>query len=248
MNGIDISLSYREGPTRAWYIDGVQRNPVQLGDWIGSVEAGGSVNFIDIALNPHAHGTHTETLGHICSGEHPVNRLQWPLLIPATLLSPEIIDNEVSWKAIEAAAHAAALDPQASWDRAIVLRTRPAGSDPETNRSEENWAYLTAEAAAELAARGVTELMIDQASVDPREDGGALAAHRAFWGLAPGVTEAPADARHEATITELIHVPQAVADGRYALNLQVANLSNDAAPSRPILYPRDGMVLASQGA
>jgi len=241
MNGIDISLSFREGPTRAWYIEGMQCQPVQLGDWVGSVAEGGSVNFIDLALNPHAHGTHTETLGHICTGDHPVNQLTWPLLIPATVLSPEVPDSVVTWDAVMEAARAAGIDPSQPWDRAIILRTRPTSQDPEANRSEEDWAYLAAAVANELAARGVTELMIDQASVDPREDGGALAAHRAFWGLAPGATSSTEQARTHATITELIHVPKEVADGQYALNLQVANVSNDAAPSRPMLYPRNSI-------
>jgi hypothetical protein len=42
------------------------------------------------------------------------------------------------------------------------------------------------------------------------------------------------DARLEATITEMIYVPDNVADGSYLLNLQIA--SNDASPSKPVLY------------
>jgi hypothetical protein len=50
---------------------------------------------------------------------------------------------------------------------------------------------------------------------------------------------AGSQARHEATITELIHIPPSVADGAYALNLQVAAIDNDAAPCRPIIYPKE---------
>ena len=71
-------------------------------------------------------------------------------------------------------------------------------------------------------------LLLDLPSVDPEHDGGALAAHKAFWGL-------PDRPRHGATITELIAVPDTAEDGLYLLNLQTAALENDASPSRPIL-------------
>ncbi len=67
-------------------------------------------------------------------------------------------------------------------------------------------------------------------SVDREEDGGALEAHKAFW----GVPEYP---RPDATITELIYVPNTVVDGKYLLNLQMAAFENDACPSRPLLFP-----------
>ena len=58
---------------------------------------------------------------------------------------------------------------------------------------------------------------------------GALVAHKAFWNL----PDAP---RENATITEFIFVPNPIEDGSYVLNLQVAPMENDAAPSRPVLY------------
>jgi hypothetical protein len=39
------------------------------------------------------------------------------------------------------------------------------------------------------------------------------------------------------TVTELIYAPDPIPDGHYLLNLQVAPLLADAAPSRPVLYP-----------
>ena len=44
------------------------------------------------------------------------------------------------------------------------------------------------------------------------------------------------DARKNATITELIFVDDAVKDGSYLLNLQIASFENDASPSKPVLY------------
>ena len=46
-----------------------------MGDWIGSVEKGSSVNFRNIKFNPHGHGTHTECVGHITPKIHSVNTL-----------------------------------------------------------------------------------------------------------------------------------------------------------------------------
>ena len=45
--------------------------------------------------------------------------------------------------------------------------------------------------------------------------------------------------RGDATITEMIFVPDEVADGIYALSLQVAPFVADAAPSRPLLFALD---------
>jgi hypothetical protein len=42
--------------------------------------------------------------------------------------------------------------------------------------------------------------------------------------------------RLNATITELIYVPEHISDGLYALNLQCPNLQTDAVPSRPVIY------------
>ena len=73
-------------------------------------------------------------------------------------------------------------------------------------------------------------MLLDLPSVDKEIDGGVLAFHHAFW----NVPNHPDSSR---TITELIYVPNELSDGAYLLELQVSNFENDAAPSRPILYP-----------
>ena len=40
-------------------------------------------------------------------------------------------------------------------------------------------------------------------------------------------------------MTELIYVPEEIPDGRYLLNLQIADFTSDAAPSRPVLFRLD---------
>ena len=42
----------------------VKMEPVVMDNWVGEVRQGGSVNFFNIAFNPHGHGTHTECVGH----------------------------------------------------------------------------------------------------------------------------------------------------------------------------------------
>ena len=81
-----------------------------------------------------------------------------------------------------------------------------------------------------LVEKGVEHLLVDLPSVDREVDGGRLEAHRAFW----GVPESP---RHQCSITELIYMPSSAPDGMYVLHLSVAPMQNDAATSRPVLYP-----------
>ena len=71
--------------------------------------------------------------------------------------------------------------------------------------------------------------MLDVPSVDREDDGGKLLAHHAFWRY-------PQQVRKDCTITELIFVPDNIADGTYLLNIQIAIFENDASPSKPVIY------------
>jgi arylformamidase len=227
---IDISLPVAD-LTRAWYIDPPKFTPVKLGDdWIGSIEKGGDVNFFDIRFNPHAHGTHTECLGHVTKERHSVNQALEGSWFVAELITVETsdikgdkiitateIDKELKHLGVEA----------------VIIRTRP--NDPEkatANLSDSNWPYMDEEAARFLCRHNIQHLLIDQPSVDKEEDGGRLAAHKAFW-------DVYGEPREKATITELIFIPDEVPNGLYLLNLQVAPMENDAAPSRPVLFHLD---------
>lgn len=72
-----------------------------------------------------------------------------------------------------------------------------------------------------------------------QSDEGQLLSHRVWWQLpARGSPEAlgvPASISQR-TITELAYVPDAVEDGAYMLNLCIAPIVLDAAPSRPVLH------------
>ena len=92
-----------------------------------------------------------------------------------------------------------------------------------------NWPYLKEETAAYLRNFGVQHLLIDQPSIDKEFDQGKLLAHKAFWNY-------PNEIDQKRTITELIGIPDKVKDGKYLLNISLANIENDASPSRTIIY------------
>ena len=73
---IDISIPMlaAEHSVRAWYVDPLKIEAVRIGDWIGAIKEGGSVNFNNINFNPHGHGTHTECYGHISKELVSVNQ------------------------------------------------------------------------------------------------------------------------------------------------------------------------------
>lgn len=228
-NPIDISIPLKgnfENP-RAWYRDKPLIEPIVMGDWVGKVGRGASVNFNNISFSPHAHGTHTESYGHISEECFSVNKaLKTFFFLSAVItVTPENKGgDQVITKSIINKIWA---DTQAE---AMIIRTLPNDESKKTRLwSDSNWPYLEEEAAKFLREKGVNHLLIDLPSVDRERDDGKLLAHKAFWNF----PEAP---RKDATITEMIFVPNNVVDGKYLLNLQIASFENDASPSKPVLY------------
>ena len=224
---ISIPLQATENNPLAWYIEKPEITPVKLGDWIGSRAAGADVNFNNIYFNPHAHGTHTECVGHISKEFHSINTSLTTYFFFAEVVSvtpqEKGVDQIITLHAIKTALNGK--KPQA-----IIIRTLPNQASKKTQKySNTNWPYLAATAAQYLHDIGVQHLLIDLPSVDKEKDDGALAAHKAFWNY-------PENPRLEATITEFIYVPAKIEDGTYILNLQTAPFVNDATPSRPVLY------------
>jgi kynurenine formamidase len=223
---ISLSLSPETGHVLAWYLSPLTIEPVRMGDWVGEVKQGAAVNFRNIFFNPHGHGTHTETVGHITAGDVSVNKHFREFFCFATLITvtpqQQGEDLVISLESLQS------LLPQVT--EAVILRTLPNGTDKcRKNYSNTNPPYLEASAAEWLRDRGVRHLLIDLPSVDKEQDGGALAAHHAFWNY-------PQHPRYEATITELVYVPDEIKDGVYFMNLQTAPFENDASPSRPLLF------------
>jgi len=159
--GVDISIPVRgdNRGVRCWGVGFPQIEPHMEGSFSGSVRAGAPVNFRDVSFNPHAHGTHTECLGHITAkAESVLEHPPAPWVVAALVsLSPEQQDGD---QLITLAQVQSVLNEPLP--EAVILRTLP---NPESKKfkqySDTNPPYLE----------------------DREEDGGRLSAHKAFWGL-----------------------------------------------------------------
>ena len=228
-NPLDISITLEASKNNplAWYLDIPKIEPVKTDNWIGKVSEGASVNFNNISFNPHAHGTHTECIGHITPEFHSVNEVLKNFFFITEVISV-VPENAGEDRVISANQIKNLLDGK--HPEALVIRTLPnMESKKVQDYSNSNWPYLTQEAATFIREIGIQHLLIDLPSVDKEKDDGKLLAHKAFWGY-------PQSPRLNATITELIYVPDHIEDGRYLLNLQIAPFHNDASPSKPVLY------------
>lgn len=227
---LDLSIPLRAENTNvnAWYQDEPKIEPVVSEDWVGSVAQGADVNFNNIFFNPHAHGTHTECVGHITKELYSVNQCLKQFFFVAEVITvvPEKVGKDdfvISAKQLRYAIGNKKRE-------AIIIRTLPNTTEKlSAQYSHTNPPYLLEEAAVYLRNKGVKHLLIDLPSIDREKDDGLLLAHNAFWNT-------DGEVRIEATITELIYVPNSVEDGKYILNLQIAPFENDATPSKPVLY------------
>lgn len=227
--GIDLSIPITEGPqVNAYHAAPADMEPFRMGDWVGEVRQGGSVNYRNIRFNPHGNGTHTECIGHITSEISSVNRLfkQFHCVAWLITITPEM---DESGDRIITADSFSTLPPFPV--DAFIVRTLPNTDDKRTrNYSGSNPPYFSEDAIRLLIRHGCKHLLVDLPSLDREEDGGKLICHRTFWNL-------PDSPRMDCTITELIFVPEQAADGLHLLNLQVAAFENDASPSRPVIFP-----------
>ena len=225
--------------------------PLEVGGFNGRVTRGASCNASVLTLTPHANGTHTESVGHLT-----VERVDVQGLIPQRLLLTVLLTVEPEL----AADSAEGTMPQAqdedrlitragieqAWPappsprlsaRAAVIRTQPNERHKFTEQDCAAAPFLSSEAVTALVERGIEHLVLDVPSADRASDGGALTAHRIFFGLPVGSTQLAQARRPECTITELAYVADAIADGWYLLALQAPAIAGEAVPSRPMLYP-----------
>src|SRR5690606_15346395 len=136
---LDISIPLQASAKNplAWYLGTPTIEPVKMGDWTGKVSDGASVNFNNIFFNPHAHGTHTESFGHISEAFYSVNEALKTFFFLAEVISvtpakrgeDEIIFDESIAKALKG-----------KTPEAVVIRTFP---NPPKKRqkhwSDTNW-------------------------------------------------------------------------------------------------------------
>lgn len=206
--------------------------PLESAGFSGRVRTGASCNCAIHTVAPHCHGTHTECVGHVTLDDSRVSDVTPvpPTLAVVVSVRPaprgpmtqdrpavsEPQDLVITRAALAAAAQRWTRDP---WT-ALVVRTLP--NDPsKRHRSYDGPCpapYFTPDAMHWIVERDVFSLVVDLPSLDRADDGGSLAAHRAYWGLSPSARDACHAARGRALVTELAYVP-------------------DAAPSRPVLYP-----------
>jgi arylformamidase len=226
---LDISIPIASGGTgvNAFHIQPARFEPFRAGSFVGSVEQGGACNCEDLHLNAHGNGTHTECVGHISKERVSINSILKTFHGTAELVSVKARKHErdhliYADQLEEAVKHSA---------EALVIRTLPNSAKKlQEKYSGANPTYLHHEAAAWIRQKGYKHLLLDLPSVDREEDEGKLLAHHEFWNYP---AEPDGGGR---TITELIYVPDAIADGLYLLNLQIAPLETDASPSKPVLY------------
>ncbi len=257
---ISIPLEARPDQVNCFYAPLFETSPVVAGNFIGSTAKGGPLNFLNLHLNPHGNGTHTECVGHIARPEDfatdrdivfTLNQCLRKFHFFAKLATLYPIRQPNGDRVISPTQIKEILQPGEA--EALVLRTMP--NEPQKlqrSYSGNNPPYLDHRAVAYLVECGVQHLLLDLPSVDREEDGGALLAHKAFWQYPDNrqttvKNENPDEQktnrrvedfeRKNCTITELAYVTNAIKDGLYLLNLQITSLEIDASPSKPVLYP-----------
>lgn len=227
--GINISNDLKtENSVRAWYVDYLKISPVKNNDFIGEVKQGAPVNFKNVFFNPHAHGTHTECYGHITKENVFLPDVFKGGFFESELITvkPELIgeDSVIDESVIkEKLKNITLVD-------CLIIRTLPnKKTKKEYNFSDTNPPYISKKAMQLIVERGVKHLIIDLPSVDKEQDDGKLVAHREFWNF-------DGDIRKNATITELVYIPDTLEDGAYLTSITFPKFFNDACPSSIILY------------
>jgi kynurenine formamidase len=223
--GITPNIS---GNLNCFYAPELSVLPYENGDFIGDTRVGSPVNFMNIHCNPHGNGTHTECVGHISE-----ERIHLPdcthdfhFISLLTTVTPEIQangDQVITLSLLETI-------KLNIGTKGLIIRTLPnEESKKQRQYSGTNPPYFTKDAMDWIVANQIEHLLVDVPSVDKEQDEGKLLAHKSFW-------QFPFDTRKNATITELIYVPNHIQDGYYLVNLQYYPFPMDASPSRPLIY------------
>ena len=223
--------------------------PYEHEGFIGDVRQGGGCNFEKYTIIPHCNGTHTECIGHISFERIPVNKTLKDLLIPAMVITVEVIKGEetddnyipdkedgdylITKKWIEFFLK----DDNKKFAKALVIRTMPNDDSKKSRRYMENQPpFFSLDAMEYIKQMGVEHLLVDIPSVDRTFDEGKLSTHHIFWGVEFGSHDIDKDNHSMKTITEMIYVPNEIPDGNYLVSIQIPDFKTDAAPSRVFLY------------
>ncbi len=223
---ISIPMSADEHNMEAFYLPSPVFTPFRYGDTVLSTREGGGCNCEVLTIAPHGNGTHTECVGHISVEKFTINQCLREFMFFAELVTiqPVLVDTDrvITKESLQSLMKLTT--------NALIIRTLPNGREKmSAHYSGTNPIYLELAAATYLRNRGIEHLLLDVPSVDREVDGGLLLAHHEYWNY-------PEHPRLNATITELVYIPDEVPDGLYVLNLQIASLETDASPSKPVLY------------
>lgn len=159
---ISIPIHNKENPVLAWYCDPIEISPVMTDRFVGDVNKGGAVNFRNIFINPHAHGTHTECLGHISKDWVSINQCLKEFHFMAKLISiqPQNWSNpdyDQEDRIINRSDLSNKLDQLDAGVKALVIRTLPNSKDKlAQNYSNTNPIYFSKEAIAAAICRSMS--------------------------------------------------------------------------------------------
>ncbi len=254
-NPLDISipLRFNGAQPNAYGVERASSKPCESGELVGDTRHGGSVNFEQYKFIPHCNGTHTECVGHITRKRISVRDCLKDAFIPSVLITvaPENAgdsdetyavdlsddDKLITRKAIKKALENPKSQIPNPKSDGLIIRTLPNDESKLTKTYlEEIPPFFSTEAIEFISKIGIKHLLVDMPSIDRIFDEGKLSNHRIFWNVGQGAFEITDASLIHNTITELIYVPNEIADGNYLLNLQIAPFSADASPSRPILF------------
>lgn len=230
-----IPLAFDGRGPRAFGAQAAAATPLVAPGFSARVAKGASCNASILHMAPHANGTHTETVAHLCDSGPDAPSLLAGGWMPAWLAS---LKAEAGGAIPAPALRAALANARAAGAAALIVRTLPNGL-AKLNRhygAENPAAWFSEEAARAAAAAGIEHLLVDLPSLD-RTDDPELRAHRAFFGLPAGSHELREAARRGATVTEMIFAAGELADGLYLLELQMPRWRLEAVPSRPLVLP-----------
>ncbi len=250
---ISIPLHFNGPQPNAYGVERARARPCEAGALVGDTRRGGSVNFEQYTFIPHCSGTHTECVGHITHERISVRDCLKDVFILARLVTAEpeqasetdesftVVagdnDRVITRKLLLSAIGSTTFKIDTVPDMALILRTLPNDDTKLTRDYSDNIPpYFSTEAIEYIVECGFKHLLVDIPSIDRIFDEGKLVNHRLFWNVEAGSHEVNDDSRFNSTITELIYVPNEIADGEYLLNLQIAPFASDCAPSRPVLF------------
>ncbi len=251
---IAIPMRFDGDQPNAFGVERASARACEAGTLVGDTRRGGSCNFEQITMIPHCNGTHTECVGHITDERISIiDCLRDPLSIAVLVsirperaeesedsyvveLDPD--DRLITKRSLESSLSAINGQLSAiSEIKSMIIRTLP-NDESKLSRAYADAIppFFSTEAMEFIVNKGYSHLLVDLPSIDRIYDEGKLANHRIFWKVGKGSRKTTDSARVNATVTELIYVPNEIKDGIYLLNLQIAPFSADAAPSNPTIF------------